>query len=158
MRPLKLTCALMAFGATQALAEPMISLEVVVGTVLVDTVAGMTSAQGITPLKPGDRIYLKSGSTALLSDYENGCFISLRSAGQYIVPNMENCISGQASVMPSNLVVVPTNGELELIAASTTGSFTPVAMGVGFFAVAASAAVYSKVVADNTIETPVSVP
>jgi hypothetical protein len=150
--------ALALFTATPAIAQQTVTLEVMAGVVLVDSPAGLAKADATTTLKTGDRLYLKSGSAALLSNVENGCFVSLRSAGKYVVPDMADCVSGHASVMPSNFVVEPTNGQPMPMEAYAADSFMPVAVGVSFAAIAAGAAIYTTVIENDTKPAAVSIP
>ncbi len=150
--------ALALFSATPAMAQQTVTLEVMAGVVLVDLPTGLAKAGATTMLKAGDRIYLKSGSAAILSNVDNGCFLSLRSAGKYVVPEMADCIAGQASVMSSNFVVEPTNGQPMPMEAYAADSFTPVAAGLGFAAVAVGAAVYTTVIQNDTTQAAVSIP
>jgi hypothetical protein len=152
--------ALAAFFSTPAMAQQTISLEVMVGTVLVDSEAGLVQADSSTVLQAGDRVFLKSGSAALLSNLENGCFISLRSAGQYLVPEMADCTAGRASVMQSTISVIPANGSFgaaPVVYGADTG-FAPIAVGLGFSAIVAGAAIYTTVLETEEKVVTVSAP
>jgi hypothetical protein len=143
--------------ATPAFAQDNVAIEVMVGTVLVQSELGLIAADEFTDLKAGDRIFLKAGSAAILSNIENGCFVSLRAAGEYVVPDLKNCIAGQASVMPSKFEVIPANGYPAGVAAPSAG-ITPVAVGSAFVVAAASAALYATVIVEDEKPIAVSVP
>jgi hypothetical protein len=145
--------------ATPALAQQNVSMEVMVGTVLIDSEAGLVAANGQTVLKTGDRIFLKAGSAALLSNAESGCFVSLRTAGEYTVPEMTGCVAGQASVLPSNFEVIPANGFPAAPVAYASGpGFTPIAVGAAFVAATAGVALYTTVLQNEEKPVAVSIP
>jgi hypothetical protein len=154
----------MLVAATPAFARQNVSIEVIVGTALVKTNLGLVPADSATVLKPGDRVFLKPGSAALLSNLENGCFISIRNPGAYVVPDMSECTSGQASVLPSQFAIIPANGmyggapPAAGYAAVPEADFTPIAVAGGFVAIAAGAALYSTVIANDENVVPVSAP
>ena len=158
MRRSTLLLALTIAAATPSMAQQNVLIEVVVGTALVESSEGLVPADANTVLRAGDHVYLKSGSAALLSNVDNGCFVSLRYAGEYVVPQLENCISGQANVASSNFVVKPTNGEAVLVEGYSTGSVAPVVAGLGFVAVTAAAVAYSTAVMNDSDPVAVSLP
>ena len=152
-----LLLAMAIFAGTPAMAQKTVTLEVIVGTVLVDAEVGLVQAFSTTTLNPGDRVFLKSGSAAVLSNVENGCFISLRAAGEYIIPLMEDCTTGQASVMSSNIEVIPANGTFNsaLVGGPTEAGIEPLIMATGFVAIVAGSALYSTVFSeDAAVSTP----
>jgi hypothetical protein len=145
--------------ATPALAQQNVSIEVMAGTVLVDSEAGLVAADSQTILKTGDRVFLKTGSAALLSNTENGCFVSLRTAGEFTVPEMTGCTAGQASVLPSNFEVIPANGfPAAPVAYGSGAGFAPVAVGATFIVATAAAAIYTTVLEHEDVPVAVSVP
>jgi hypothetical protein len=160
MRRLAFIFTLATFATTPAFAQQGISLEVIQGSAMVETASQVKKADALTYLQPGDRVLLKSDSGAILSNIENGCFISLRDAGVYTVPAMSDCAAGQASVMSSSSNIVPANGvpappaPAVLVAESQT-SFAPVAVGFGFATATASAALYSTVILKDKSVVPV---
>jgi hypothetical protein len=105
---LPLLCATAAFAA-----EPAVQLEVMAGKVLKQSAAGFTKAKSGTPLKAGDRLMLREGAAAILNAAESGCFVSLREAGLYVVPDLANCTPGQTQVLASQAKIEPVNGIYE---------------------------------------------
>jgi hypothetical protein len=156
--------ALAFFTAAPTVALADVSLEVMQGTILVETKAGLMEADSITFLESGDRVFLKANSSAILS-FDEGCFINLRSPGQYVIPDMSNCEAGQTRILSSNFEITPANGlptpppPPAFYGAAPASSFTPVAVGIGFVTTAAAVATYATIInpPEETV-VPVSVP
>jgi hypothetical protein len=149
MRSLFVLAGLVACCSTASLASAAApEIEVIQGPVYIATDDGMIPAVTGMIVGVGQSVLLKGRATALLSDSETGCFVSLRVAGSYRVPDMSHCHAGSAMILKTGYQVIPTNGGTYLPAAPGAG-FAPVAIGLGFAGVVASAAAYNIVVEDG---------
>jgi hypothetical protein len=149
-----------------AVAEQMpAALEVISGPVYVDQGEGLVKADDFTLLNSDDRILMKVGSTALLTNNKLGCTISLRDAGLYRVPDMTNCNAGQAKVMQSDITITPANGifvpaqpsQAGFVVGGGGGSGSVMA-GLGFFGLVGLTVVTNAIFEESPVESPVSSP
>lgn len=144
-----------------AIAEPApAALEVISGPVYVDQGQGLAKADHFTLLEAEDRILMKVGSTALLTNNKLGCIISLRDAGLYRVPDLSNCHAGQAKVMqseftitPANSIFVPAQPQMVGVAGGGLGQGSVMA-GLGFFGLAGLTVVTNGILEETSVSTP----
>ena len=132
-------------------------IEVVQGSAFLTTESGLTKAHTGMTLTVGQEVVLKDNATAILSNTETGCFVSLREAGTYRVPDMTECRAGTAMVLKAGFQITPTNGYPPPPPAPfVETSVESVVVGLGFAAVVAGAALYNTVVTtpDEAISGP----
>jgi hypothetical protein len=159
MHRLLYSLVLACLGASSALAgKTPATLEVISGPVFVDQGQGLVVAERFTLLRSNDRILVKARGSALLVNNHEGCFISLREAGLYLVPDMDNCHTGEAKVLKTNVIITPVNGVYTPVNTVIPGAFSTsgnaVWVGLGFSALVGAVGGYA-VVKDGS---PVSVP
>ncbi len=131
-------------------------IEVVQGSAFLTTESGLTKAQTGMTLSVGQEVVLKDNATAILSNSETGCFVSLREAGTYRVPDMADCRAGTAMVLKTGFQITPTNGFPPPPPAPFAGaSVESLVVGLGFAGVVAGAALYTFV---TTTDEPISGP
>jgi hypothetical protein len=148
----------MLLSGIAAAAEPVATLDVLQGRVLVNLGQGFVPATKGELVQAGDMILVHEGSAAILASSETGCVLALRNVGTYRVPNLAECGSGHAAVMDNNFKVIPANGypePIELPPPMPGHGVSPVLIGVGFFGVSIAAAAYASFGQKNH---PVSTP
>jgi hypothetical protein len=150
-------------GAGQAF-EVEAELEVFAGQVLVSTPAGQIPAEPKQNIGFGDSITLLTGAAVVISYPDTGCFLTLRDAGTFTIPDLSQCSGGVAARPDVTPMISPANGgyasqvalsepnpQLLQISNSSLPSFV---VGNTFFATVFAVAGYQTVV--NNQKKPIS--